>query len=104
MKVQSVSKALAKNRATTNKYIREYGELEWEAALLTAYQGGGYKELYDNYHNVPLKYMKMLIDAYRYKNTELELAVARAASRPHMKKGDSKKYMQELLDKLEGKK
>lgn len=103
VKVQSVSAARKKSQAQTNKYINKYGEMEWMAAMLTAYQGGGYEELKKNYNDVPLKYMKMLIDAYRYKATELELSIAQAASRPHMKKGDSQKYMQSLTDRLEGK-
>lgn len=103
VKVQSVTKALAKARGQSNRYIKEYGELAWSAAILTAYQNGGYKELRYNYEKVPLKYMHMLIDAYKYKNTELELMIAQAASRPHMKKADSKKYLQGLADKLEGK-
>lgn len=103
IKVQSVSKAQRRQAASSNRYIREYGELLWTAALLTAYQGGGYDDLKHNYHDVPLKYVRLLLDAYRYKNTELEFAIAQAASRPHLKKADGQKYIQTLANKLEGK-
>lgn len=103
IKVQSVSKAKAKAQREYNKYIKKYGELEWLAALVTAYQCGGYDELKYNYEHVPIKYLNMLVDAYHYKNTELELSIAQAASRPYMKKNDSIKYMQGLTDRLEGK-
>ena len=104
IKVQSVSQAKAKAQREYNKYIKKYGELEWLAAVVTAYQCGGYDELRYNYEHVPLKYLNMLVDAYHYKSTELELSIAQAASRPYMKKNDSIKYMQNLTDKLEGKK
>ena len=99
VKVQSVSAALSKARGQSNKYIREYGETLWMAALLTAYQGGGYAELKKNYNQVPMKYIKLLLDAYRYKSTELEFSMTRAASSPHLKKKDAQKYTQELADK-----
>lgn len=102
-KVHSVADAKYKAATENNKYIKEYGELLWTAALITAYQNGGYEELKKNYERTPLKYLKLLLDAYRYKNTELEFAIAQAASRPHMKKGDAKKYITTLADKLEGK-
>jgi len=103
IKVKSVSKERQKHLAETNKYIRQYGELLWMAALVTAYQGGGYEDLKNNYEKVPLKYLQLLLDAYKYKNTELEFLIAQAASRPHMKKGDGKKYIEGLANKLEGK-
>lgn len=103
IKVNPVSKALRDASARNNKYFNKYGELLWTAALVTAYQNGGYKELKDNYEHVPLKYLQLLLDAYKYKNTELEFVIAQAASRPHMKKGDAKQYMEDLAAKLEGK-
>lgn len=103
IKVGSVSKALHDASASNNKYFQKYGELLWTAALVTAYQNGGYAELKENYEHVPLKHLQLLLDAYKYKNTELEFLIAQAASRPHMKKGDAKKYMEDLASKLEGK-
>lgn len=102
IKVHSVAQARRDIAAKDNKYIQKYGELLWMCALLTAYQGGGYDELCRNYEEVPIKYLQLLLEAYRYKNTELEFAVAQAASRPHMKKNDAKKYMDTLANKLEG--
>lgn len=103
IKVSSVSKALHNASAENNRYFKKYGELLWTAALVTAYQNGGYEELKKNYETVPLKYLQLLLDAYKYKNTELEFLIAQAASRPHMKKGDAKSYMESLANKLEGK-
>jgi hypothetical protein len=102
IKVHSVSEARQQHAVETNKYIRKYGSLLWMAALVTAYQNGGYDELKKNYEEVPLKYLQLLLDAYKYKNTELEFSIAQAASRPHMKKNDGKKYIESLADKLEG--
>lgn len=102
IKLSSVSEARRKHRAESNQFIREYGELLWSAALLTAYQNGGYDDLKRNYNQVPMKYMDLLLKAYKYKNNELEFSIAQAASRPHMKKGDAKNYMQTLANKLEG--
>lgn len=103
IKVSSVSEARRKHLAESNRYIKKYGELLWMAALVTAYQNGGYEELKKNYQEVPLRYLNLLLEAYKYKNAEREFSIAQAASRPHMKKGDAKKYMQELANKLEGK-
>lgn len=102
IKVKSVEEERRKHLAETNKYIGKYGELLWTCALLTAYQNGGYDELCHNYNDVPMQYVKLLLDAYRYKNAELEFLIAQASSRPHMKKGDGKKYMDGLAAKLEG--
>lgn len=102
IKVQSVSKAKAKVNRERNKYIKKYGDSAWAAAVLTAYQCGGYKEFKYNYEKVPLKYMNLLLDAYKFKNTELELSIAQAAARPYMKKNDSIKYIESLSNKLEG--
>lgn len=104
IKVSSVSAAKREHYAKNNKYMQKYGEMLWMAALVTAYQNGGYEELKKNYQQTPLKFLELLLAAYRYKNTEMEFSFAQAASRPHMKKGDAKKYMQDLADKLEGKK
>lgn len=103
IKVGSVSKARQKAAEENNHYLKKYGSLLWSAALLTAYQGGGYDELKKNYNEVPMQYVELLLDAYRYRHAELEYSIAQAASRPHMKKGDSKKYMENLANKLEGK-
>ena len=102
IKVHSVSEAKQKHLAETNKYIKKYGELLWLAALVTAYQNGGYDELKKNYTEVPLRHLQLLLDAYKYKNAELEFLIAQAASRPHMKKGDGQKYIDNLAAKLEG--
>lgn len=102
IKVASVSEARRKHYQETNKHVKKYGDMLWLAALVTAYQGGGYEELKKNYHEVPLKYLNLLLEAYRHKNTELEFSIAQAASRPYMEKGDAKKYMQDLANKLEG--
>ena len=103
IKVQSVSKARQKAAEETNRYMQKYGSLLWSAALLTAYQGGGYEELKKNYNVVPMKYVELLLDAYRYKHAEEEFSMAQAVARPHLKKGDAKKYMEGLANKLEGK-
>lgn len=103
IKVSSVSAARRQHYRDTNKHIKKYGELLWLAALVTAYQNGGYEELKSNYEKVPLKYLQLLLEAYQFKNAEREFSIAQAASRPHLKKGDAKKYMQELANKLEGK-
>lgn len=103
IKVGSVSKARREAAEKSNKYIQKYGSLLWSAALVTAYQGGGYDELKQNYNSVPLKYLQLLIDAYQYKHTEEEYRMAQAVSLPHKKKGDAKKYMNDLANKLEGK-
>lgn len=103
IKVSSVSAARRKHFRDTNKHIQKHGELLWLAALVTAYQNGGYDELKRNYEKVPLKYLQLLLEAYQFKNTEREFSMAQAVARPHMKKGDAKKYMQELANKLEGK-
>ena len=103
IKVGSVSEARRKFAQESNKYIKKYGEMLWSVALLTAYQGGGYDELQHNFNDVPMKYVELLLDAYRYKNTELEFLIAQAASRPHLKKNEGKKYMDNLANKLEGK-
>lgn len=100
--MHSVSEARRKHSLESNRYIRKYGELLWTAALLTAYQNGGYDELYKNYNEVPLKHVQLLLDAYRYKNAELEFSIAQASSRPHMSKADGKNYMEGLAAKLEG--
>ena len=102
IKVSSVSEARRKNLEENNKYIKKYGELLWTAALLTAYQNGGYKELQYNYEHVPMRSMQILLDAYNYKRTELEFTIAQGASRPHMKKADGQKYMDGLVSRLEG--
>lgn len=102
IKVSSVEEARRKHFSESNKYIKEYGELLWTAALLTAYQNGGYDDLCRNYNEVPLKYVRLLLDAYKYKNAELEFLIAQASSRPHMAKADGKKYMEGLAAKLEG--
>lgn len=102
IKVGSVSEARRKAAEENNGYIQKYGSLLWSAAVLTAYQGGGYEELKKNYQETPAKYLSLLVDAYRFKNTELEFAIAQAASRPHLKKSDAKKYMEQLAQKLEG--
>lgn len=102
LKVKSVSEAQQKHATENNKYAKEYGELLWNVALLTAYQGGGFKELQYNYEHVPMKYVKLLLDAYNYKKTEWEFLIAQAASRPHMSKRDGKDYIQKLADKLQG--
>lgn len=103
IKAQSVQDALRKGMAKSNRFVKQYGEMLWLCALLTAYQGGGYEELKYNYEHVPLKFINLLIEAYKYKNTELELIVAQAASRPYMKKQDGQKYIDDLVKKLEGK-
>ena len=46
--------------------------------------------------------MNLLIDAYQYKHTEQEYRMAQAIALPHRKKGDAKKYMNTLANKLEG--
>lgn len=102
IKVSSVSEAKRKNLIENNKYIQKYGELLWTAALLTAYQNGGYRELQFNYEKVPMRSMQILLDAYHYKQTELEYTIAQGASRPHMKKKDGQDYMERLIAKLEG--
>lgn len=98
-KLHSVSAAMRSN----NKFATQYGDMLWSVALLTAYQCGGYEQLKYNFNNVPIKYVKLLLDAYQYKNDKLELAIAQAASRPHMKKADGQKYINDLVNKLEGK-
>ena len=102
IKVRSVEKERQKHLAESNRYIGKYGELLWMAALVTAYQGGGYEDLKKNYTTVPLKYLQLLLDTYKYKQAELEFLIAQASSRPHMKKNDGKKYMEGLANKLEG--
>lgn len=97
-KLQSVSAAKRAN----NGFIQKYGEMLWTVALLTAYQNGGYKELKENYKNVPIKYVKLLLDAYQYKDDKMELSIAQAASRPHMSKKDGKDYIEALIKKLDG--
>lgn len=102
IKLHSVEEARRKHQLENNEYIKKYGELLWTVALLTAYQNGGYDELRRNYNEVPMKFINLLLDAYRFKNTELEFAMTKAASRPHLKKGDSQRYVEGLADKLEG--
>ena len=102
IKVKSVSEFRRNEALKSNKYIRKWGEGIWMAALLTAYQNGGYDDLKRN-TEIPMKWLGLLLDAYRYKSTEEEMMFARASGVPYMKKADSKKYWQELSDKLEGK-
>lgn len=102
IKVGSISKARAEASRKNNRYIKEYGEALWQAALLTAYQNGGYEELKHNYNNVPIKYIALLLDAYQYKATEEEFRSARAASCPHKKQKDIDAYLQDLANKLGG--
>lgn len=102
VKAQSVSEARRKAALQNNKYLKKYGALLWSSALLTAYQHGGYAELKDNYENMPFKYQSLLLDAYRYVNTEKELSMSQAASRPYMDKKDGKEYIDGLIRRLEG--
>lgn len=102
--VQSVSKARRATLKNSNSYVGKYGEILWTVALLTAYQNGGVKELMDNYNNVPMRYVNLLLDAYRYKNAEQEFMMTQAAAYPNMKKADSKKHMEDLQNRLEGRK
>lgn len=103
IKVGSVEKMRRKQAVENNKYMQKYGELLWTVALLTAYQNGGYKELKFNYEKVPYRYISLLLDAYKYKQAEEEFTMAKAASRPHLKKKDGKDYIDGLVAKLEGK-
>lgn len=102
VEVKSVRQARSKHIGENNGYIRKYGQLLWSAALLTAYQGGGMKELADNYNKVPYKYVALLLDAYTYINDEEEYRIFQATSTPHAKKKDQKAYIERLQRRLEG--
>ncbi len=102
VKVQSVNKFRQQEALKNNRYIKKWGEGIWFAALLTAYQNGGYDDLKRN-TEIPVKWLGLLLDAYHYKETETEMMIARATGVPYMSKKDAKKYWEELSNKLEGK-
>lgn len=103
IKVQSVAAARRRIAEDKNKFIKKWGLANWSAAILTAYQNGSYRDLQANL-DIPARWVPLLMDAYRYKHTEEELRMARAAVAPYMKKKASKEYFEELTETLEGKK
>ena len=103
IKVQSVAAARRRAAEDKNNFIKKWGMANWSAAILTAYQGGSYRELQANL-DIPAKWLRLLLDAYQYKATEEELRMARAAVAPYLKKKASKDYFEGLTDYLEGKK
>lgn len=94
-------KSIAEARRENNKYLKRYGESMWTAAILTAYAGGGW-EMLNEFYNMPLKYQRMLLDAYQFVEARRELGMVQAASRPYMKKSDGKKYVSQLTNIING--
>lgn len=95
--LESISKARQKN----NEYLRRYGQPLWVSAILTAYAGGGF-EMLKEMHRMPLKYQRLLLDAYEWVEAKRALNMIQAASRPYMKKQDGKKLVGELMNKVNG--
>lgn len=56
----------------------------------------------NEFYNMPLKYQRMLLDAYQFVEARRELGMVQAASRPYMKKSDGKKYVSQLTNIING--
>ena len=102
VKVQSVAEARRKAAEKSNKHFKDWGTATWSAAVLTAYQHGGYEELKANMA-MPLKWQKLLIEAYQHAFCEEEFRMARASIAANLKKKDLQEYLDGLVRKLEGK-